>query len=103
MRWKPLLIFLVISNQSRASDLLNNSIKKSLPAHCQILDQDISSHEIKSQILKRKILGLKGASDQVNPLKRPKHRSQIELLEAEIKELEKKLNSLNKSYKKNCS
>ena len=89
MGWKPLIIFLVISNQSRANDLLNNSIKKSLPSHCQILDQDISSHERKSQILKRKILGLKGVSDQVNPLKRPKHRSQIELLESEIKELEK--------------
>jgi hypothetical protein len=103
MGWKPLLIFLVISNQSRANDLSSNSIKKALPLHCQILDQDISSHESRSQILKRKILSLKGASDQVNPLKRPKHRSQIELLEAEIKELEKKLNSLNKSYKKNCS
>lgn len=103
MGWKPLLIFLVISNQSRANDLSSNSIKKALPLHCQILDQDISSHESRSQLLKRKILSLKGASDQVNPLKRPKHRSQIELLEAEIKELEKKLKSLNKSYKKNCS
>jgi len=103
MGWKPLLILLMVSENAQSNSLSINSKKKLNAQTCQKLDAEILSLEKHYQMTKKKILGLKGVSHEINPLKRPKHRSQIEILESEVMELENKLKSLNGQYKKNCS
>jgi predicted patatin/cPLA2 family phospholipase len=103
MGWKPLLIFLIVSENAQGNSLSISSKKKLQSQTCQKLDAEILNLEKNYQMTKKKILSLKGESQVINPLKRPKHRSQIEILESEVMELENKLKSLNGHYNKNCS
>jgi hypothetical protein len=103
MGWKPLLIFLMVSENAQSNSLSLNSKKKLHIQSCQKLDAEILSLEKNYQMTKKKVLSLKGVSHEINPIRRPKHRSQIEILESEVLELENKLKSLNGHYKKNCS
>ena len=103
MGWKPLLILLMVTENAQGNSLSLSSKKKFTVQDCQKLDAEIVSLEKNYQMVKRRILSLKGESSQINPLKRPKHRSQIEILESEVMELENKLKSLNGHFEKNCS
>jgi peptidoglycan hydrolase CwlO-like protein len=103
MGWKPLLIFLIVSENAQGNSLSISSKKKLQSQTCQKLDTEILNLEKNYQMTMKKILTLKGEIHVINPLKRPKHRSQIEILESEVMELENKLKSLNGHYNKNCT